>query len=96
MSKGTAKDLNDAITLLNPGRPPQLKTPTELKNRLVLEINKAKQTVQSQADAAMKDRDIALFKNSVKWFLGAVLSGIMLVYIWHVTRWARRVSKPSG
>lgn len=96
VSKGTAKDINDALTRLNQGPPPELKTPQEMKSLLFSEITKAKQTVQSQADAAMKDRDLALFKNSVKWFLAAVISGILFIYIWHITRWARRGGKPSG
>ena len=90
---GTAKDVNDAVARLNQGRPVDIKNPQELKSQLLSEITKAKETIRPQTIDAWAARRLTLRKNAVKWFLGALVSGFLFIYIWRITRWTRRGSK---
>ena len=67
----------------------------QLKNQLFSGITQAQKTLRSQTEAALTDRRLALLKNSAKWFLGALISGVLFIYIWDITRWARRGSSTS-
>ncbi len=90
----TSTDIDDVVARLNiQGLPADIKNSQQLKSRLVAEITQAKETVRPKAEAAWADRRLALLKNSVKWFLGALVSGALFVYIWRFTRWARRGSR---
>jgi hypothetical protein len=67
----------------------------QLKNQLFSGITQAQKTLRSQTEAALTDRRLALLKNSAKWFLGALISGVLFIYIWDITRWARRGSRSN-
>jgi hypothetical protein len=90
------KDINSVVARLNiQGLPANIKNSQQLKSRLVAEVAQAKETVRPKAEAAWAERRFALVKNFVKWFLGALVSGALFVYIWRYTRWARRGSRFS-
>lgn len=92
----SGKDINSVVARLNiEGLPPNIQSPQELKSRLLLETTEAKKKIRPKAEAAWADRRLTLVKNSVKWFLGSLVSGVLFVYIWQVTRWARRGSRWS-
>lgn len=95
VSKSTAKDINEVATRLNQGQPLDIKDPQEVKSRVLSEITKAKQIIQPQTEAALADRRFALLKSSAKWLLGALVSGVLFIYVWANTRWARRGSRRS-
>ncbi len=69
--------------------------PQQLKNKLLSGIAQAKKTLRTQTEEASTDRRLALLKNSAKWFLGALISGGLFIYIWDITVWARRGSRRS-
>lgn len=86
----TAQEVSSVIARLNiKGLPPNVNT-EQLKSRLLSDITKAKATIRPKSEAAWADRRLTLLKNSIKWFLGSIASGTLLVYLWHATRWARR------
>lgn len=93
VSNGTPQDINELATRLNQGRPVDIKDPQQLKSRLLSEITKAKNTIQPQTTAALADRRLALLKNAAKWLLGSLVSGVLFIYMWNTTRWARRGSR---
>jgi hypothetical protein len=90
VNKGTDKDINVLATRLNQGRQVDVKDPQELKSRLLSEISMAKKTIQPQTTAALADGRLALLKNSIKWLLGSLVSGVLFIYIWANTGWTRR------
>jgi ABC-type multidrug transport system fused ATPase/permease subunit len=49
--------------------------------------------VRSRAEATQKQQRRTLLKNSVKWNLGALISGILLMGLWQATDWTRRKNK---
>lgn len=83
-------DINNALTNFNfQGRLPEIKNPQELKSRVLSDISSAKQQLQTQAETTRKERKISLLKSSVKWNLGALISGVLFIYVWKLTNWAR-------
>ena len=92
----TAKDIDSITARLNLRKlPPDIKNPQQLKSRLLSEITKAKEIVRPRTEAAWADKRFALLKTSIKWFLGAMVSGSVFIYIWYITRWARLSSRWS-
>lgn len=92
----TATDIVNVIANLKiQGLPPNIKNHQEVKSRLLLEATKAKEKIRPQVEAAWADRRLTLLKNSVKWFLGSLVAGVLFSYIWQITRWARRGSRRS-
>jgi hypothetical protein len=95
VNKGTDRDINILATRLNQGRQVDVKNPQELKSRLLSEITKAKKAIQPQSTATLADKRFALLKNSIKWLLGSLVSGVLFIYIWANTTWARRCRRQS-
>lgn len=95
VNKGTDKDINVLATRLNQGRQVDVKNPQELKSRLLSEITKAKKIIQPQTTATLADKRFALLKNSIKWLLGSLVSGVLFIYIWANTGWTRRGRRQS-
>jgi hypothetical protein len=52
-------------------------------------MGKAETTIKSQAAATQKNQRLALLKRSVKWNLGALISGVLFFILWQGTSWAR-------
>lgn len=83
-------DINNALTNFNfQGRLPETKNPQEIKSRVISDITKAKQQLQTEAEINRKNQRFNLLKNSLKWNLGALISGILFIYVWKLTNWAR-------
>lgn len=87
----TNEDIYGLLTLLNhTSRSPNIKNPQELKSKLLLEVTNAEKTVNAQTEATRLNTRQELLKNSIKWNLGTLISGVMFIWIWHTTEWARR------
>ena len=54
-------------------------------------IKQAEESMSTQANEARSNRRLALFKNSVKWNLGALLAGALFVFLFTGTGWARKM-----
>jgi hypothetical protein len=63
--------------------------PEALKNELLSQLSEARQSFDSQFQETKATQRMNLFKNSIKWNLGALISGVLLIYIWRLTNWAR-------
>lgn len=84
VSQGTDKDITNAMTRLNQGTPLDIKNPQEVKSKLLAEINQAKGKIRTQTETTWADRRLALVKNTVKWLLGALVLGVLFIYIWRL------------
>ncbi|HAZ44206.1 MAG TPA: hypothetical protein DDW76_31645 [Cyanobacteria bacterium UBA11369] len=83
-------EINNALRNFNfQGRLPEIKNPQELKNRVLSDISNAKKQLQMQTETTRMNQKITLLKNSVKWNLGALISGVLFIYVWKLTNWAR-------
>ena len=82
--------------LENQGAEVQVENPDEIKDILRTEINTARSNLDQEYTSLRAGQRTSLLKNSVKWNFGALMSGVLLVYIWRSTRWARHWPSKSA
>lgn len=86
----TDEDIKNMISAIaRQGAFPEIDNPQELKGQLLTQIARAEETMRIQSETVRANRRQALLKNSVKWNLGALVSGTLFITIWHMTRWTR-------
>ena len=72
---------------------PLAETEAELAAKWQAELAKAKTDYNALLDAQHKHDRMALFKQSAKSHLGALVAGIAFLWIWRKTRWARHLRR---
>lgn len=75
------------------GRTPEIKDVQQLeevKGKLSDFIASRQTNIKTQAKETLSSQRLVLLKNSVKWNLGALISGFLFISIWRGTSWARR------
>lgn len=91
----TPAEMQDLISRLDTqGRAPDIKNSQQLdevRTQVSNLIAEAEKTMQTQAQQAKSNRQISLFKNSVKWNLGALVSGALYLLLFTGTAWARKM-----
>lgn len=91
----TPAEMQDLISRLDTqGRAPDIKNSQQLdevRTQVSNMITEAEKTMQTQAQQAKSNRQISLFKNSVKWNLGALVSGALYLLLFTGTAWARKM-----
>lgn len=86
----TDEQIKKLIASLTPkGRLAEIKTPQTVKGQLLAEISQTEQSIRAEADRVQTNKNQTLLKNSVKWHLGALLSGTLFIWIWRLTDWTR-------
>ena len=60
----------------------------QARAQFLAKINKDKNQLENQFKQAKSNRRLTLLKNSAKWNLGGLVSGVLFIYIWLLTRWA--------
>jgi predicted PurR-regulated permease PerM len=90
LTKGSPEDLrNLAGELTRLGVPANTENPEQLKDQILSRITPAKERLQTQKAAVQSSQRLGLFKNSVKWLLGALISSVLFFTLWRGTDWAR-------
>jgi hypothetical protein len=90
VSKGTPQDIQNLVTQLNSlGLKVDSQKPEEVRSQILEKITTAKKDIEPQAQATRSNLRMALLKNSVKWNLGALISGALFFTIWRSTGWTR-------
>ncbi|WP_302184684.1 HpsJ-like protein, cyanoexosortase A-associated [Planktothrix pseudagardhii] len=89
----TAEEMKALLRRLdNQGRAPDIQTSEQLqkvKDELSNFISKTENQLSNQASIVQSGQRLTLLKNSIKWNLGALISGTLFIIIWRSTRWAR-------
>ena len=67
----------------------------ELKKQLLDSSDQGEEKMLEQAEETLSQNRLGLWKSSVKWNLGALVSGVLFIKIWRGTRWARRSIKKN-
>jgi hypothetical protein len=60
-----------------------------LRDEALKNLDQQEQTAIDQINVARSNQRIEIFKNAIKWNLGALVSAVLLFGIWKVTDWAR-------
>ena len=90
LTKGSPEDLrNLAGELTRLGVPANTENPQQLKDQILSRITPAKERLQTQKAAVQSSQRLGLFKNALKWLLGALISSVLFFTLWRGTDWAR-------
>jgi preprotein translocase subunit SecF len=90
LTKGSPEDLrNLAGELTRLGVPANTENPQQLKDQILSRITPAKERLQTQKAAVQSNQRLQLFKNALKWLLGALISSVLFFTLWRGTDWAR-------
>ena len=91
----TPEQMQELISRLDTqGRTPNItdsQQVDEIRKQVSEVINEAETTMTTQAKEAKSNRRLALFKNSVKWNLGALVAAALFVFLFTGTGWARKM-----
>ena len=98
LSKATTpEEINTALTRLYPqGRVPSTNNPQLLKTQLLTKVAEVQKSLKAQAEAKQADTRLILVKNAVKYNLGALVCGVVFLFIWSKTRKILKLNKQRG
>ncbi|NUN65701.1 hypothetical protein HCU40_13275 [Pseudanabaena biceps] len=88
----TDVEIRDVLKSINPQQRAvvnQIPNPSEIKTKLLKEINESISKTQTQADSSKRQIGMSLWKDSVKWLIAGLFSGLFLLYVWLQSKWAR-------
>ena len=61
----------------------------KIKSDLLAQVKQQQLQAQQQLKTELDRQKQELFKTTLKWFIGAIVSGICFILIWRHTQWAR-------
>ena len=87
-----AQQMQVLIAQLNRGNTPRIQNDQQLEQaktslRNLIEQNRTQ--INTNSKATIKQARRGLLKRSVKWNAGALVSGVLFISIWQMTKWAR-------
>jgi hypothetical protein len=89
IDRASEQDIN---TLIKSNQLPNLSSSIqEVKKQLVNVIQQKEKTATEQLKQSLKSQQRQLFKTTLKWVIGAIISGIAFVTVWRYTSWARDI-----
>lgn len=91
INQGKPEDITKFATQLNSVGITKLDTqdPEKAKADLLARIKLVREQTATQAQSARSTQRLGLFKNTVKWALGAVIAGVLFFILWKTSNWAR-------
>lgn len=96
IESATRDDLQTFIE--NQGEAAQGLSPEDARQELLNSVAEATTQVRTQIEDEINARKTLVRKNGIKWILGSIISGVLFIYIWRFTKWARVSPKsvPAG
>ncbi|HIK06666.1 MAG TPA: hypothetical protein IGS40_18450 [Trichormus sp. M33_DOE_039] len=88
LSEATPTEIENLLK--SQGRSLNGQKPEAIKDQIVSGITQAKQQLKTQADTTKSASRLGLFRSSVKWNLGALISAALFFTFWKGTSWARK------
>jgi hypothetical protein len=70
--------------------PPEIRTPDQLKKKMEENLANLESQLGTQSEKTQGSVRTNLLRNSTKWNLGALVSGVFYILVWRQSRWARR------
>jgi uncharacterized membrane protein len=84
------EDIKNLATQLSAaGIPVDASDPATLKTRILERINTIRPQLQAQVQTGLANQQREVFKNAIKWSLGALISTVLFFILWKTTDWAR-------
>jgi uncharacterized protein YpmS len=80
--KALASQLNTLGIQVDP------KNPEAVKDQIETRIKTFREQLPAQVQGVAASQTSGLLKNAVKWSLGAIVAGVLFLYLWKSSRWA--------
>ena len=61
----------------------------QFKENLLTEVKQKQETAKQQLQSRSSQQKLNLLKTTLKWSIGAIVSGISFILIWQYTKWTR-------
>ncbi|HAX80014.1 MAG TPA: hypothetical protein DCY88_30310 [Cyanobacteria bacterium UBA11372] len=95
LNTATAENIKELWLGFNRPEPlPDIQTPQKLeeaKKQMFSFLAEAEVNFKKDVETNRADQQFNLLKNSGKWNLGALISGVFFLRLWWLSRWARRL-----
>lgn len=89
LNKASEADLTNLIKNF-PDRNAKLNlSPQQFKEKLLSENTAKQQAASQEIKTSLSQKQQELYKTTVKWCIGAILTGTSALFIWKSTRWTR-------
>jgi len=88
----TDNEIRNVLKSLNPQQKSttvEIPKPQEVKKKILTEINTSINQTQLQGNEIKRRISTTLWKDSIKWAIAALVSGLFLLYVWVQSKWAR-------
>ncbi|OIP77444.1 MAG: hypothetical protein AUK48_03960 [Oscillatoriales cyanobacterium CG2_30_44_21] len=88
----TDAEVRSILRSLNPQQQSlitQIPDPQEVKKRLIAEISTSVSQTQAQSETSKRQIGLSIWKDSVKWIIASLVTGLFLLYAWAQSKWAR-------
>ena len=88
----TDSEIRNVLKAINPQQQAlisQIPNPKEVKKKLLAEATTSMKQTQLKSEETKRLISKELWKNSVKWAIAALFSGLFLFYVWVQSKWAR-------
>ncbi len=80
------EEITKFIGKVSPGSPAlNTSKPQELKQKILSQVTKAEEVAKTQIEIKQKQQQLDLFKNSIRYLLGALVCGALFIYAWRIT-----------
>lgn len=89
LGQATEAELNNLIASFPDPNVKLELSPQQFKEKLLTENTSKFKVAKQQIKQALKQQQRELYKNTIKWAIGAILTGASAFFIWKSTRWAR-------
>jgi hypothetical protein len=87
LNQATVEELQQLVA--SQGETTESSDSQNLRGELLSQLTEAKQSFEAEFAETKANQKLALFKNSLKWNLGAIIVGTALVYLWRTSSWTR-------
>ena len=87
LNQASVQQLDNLAKRFNQANLP--KDPEAIKTKIIAEINTTESKAELQSKNTQKNMFNSLLKDSIKLFLEELILGILFIYFWRFTSWAR-------
>ena len=65
--------------------------PSEIKDTVLKEFAQSREQLIQEFESSKAQRQSELLRDAIKWCLGALVAGVLFIYLWVLTAWAREL-----
>ncbi|GAC1477440.1 MAG: hypothetical protein NVS2B14_19010 [Chamaesiphon sp.] len=84
------EEIDSLLASLSPqGRSHKIENYQDFKGKAIAQLTQNEQTLKERAISIKGNQTRKLIKSTVKWSLSTLISGVLFIWVWNLTKWAR-------